>query len=199
MKLIKKNDNQIIFEAEISDSLANAVRRYVLEIPTLAIDEIEVFKNGSALYDEMIAHRLGLVPLKMSKSLSEKNTPKMKLSVKKEGAVYAENLKGGPEIVYPKTPITVLEKDQEIEVLAQTKVGKGKEHSKFSPGAIFYRGADDSKREQEESGSIESKDLDHLIITVESFGQTNVKDVFFDSLKELKKDLAEFSKKISKA
>ena len=71
MKLIKKTEEKIIISEEIEDSLINAIRRFVHEIPILAIDEVEIFKNDSALYDETIAHRLGLIPLKMDKSVEE--------------------------------------------------------------------------------------------------------------------------------
>jgi len=51
MKLIEKKKNQITFTAEIDESLANAVRRYLDQIPILAIDEVDISKNDSALYD----------------------------------------------------------------------------------------------------------------------------------------------------
>ncbi len=139
MKLVNKKENQIAFKAEIEESLANAIRRYVNQIQTLAIDEVEISKNDSALYDETIAHRIGLVVLKTEKSMNDKTSIQLKLNSKKEGMVYSEELKGDAKVVYEKIPITSLNKGQELEITGTAILGKGEEHSKFSPGLIFYR------------------------------------------------------------
>lgn len=51
----------------IDASLANAIRRILIaEVPTLAIEQVYVNNNTSILADEVLAHRLGLVPLRGS-------------------------------------------------------------------------------------------------------------------------------------
>ncbi len=138
MEFVSEKENKLMFSVEINESLANAIRRYVVEIPTLAIDDVEIFKNDSPLYDESLAHRIGLVPLRTEK-IKEGETVQLKMNVSKEGAVYSGDLKGGATVVYGKIPLTILQADQEVEILASAKLGIGKDHAKHTPGAIFYR------------------------------------------------------------
>ena len=140
MKTIIKKSDKLIFSADIDNSIANAIRRYVSQIPIVAVDEVEISKNDSALYDETIAHRIGLIPLK-----AKKQTGKMKLESKKEGIIYSDELKGEAEVVYGKIPITLLDKGQKFEISATLKSGRGSEHAKFSPGLMFFRNVTEIK------------------------------------------------------
>lgn len=133
-----KNNEKIVFKHNISETLANSIRRYLNQIQVLAVDEIEITKNDSALYDETLAHRIGLIPLKSEKIKKNPET-EMTLEAKGEKIVYSGEMEGGAEVVYEKMPITQLLKNQELKIKAFVKAGKGVEHSKFSPGLIFYR------------------------------------------------------------
>lgn len=238
MKKIEKTENQIIFTAEIDETIANSIRRYINQVPVLAVDEIEISKNDSALYDETVAHRIGLIPLKMSGDAAKK-PGKLKLDVKKEGMVYSGELKGSPAVVYKNIPITLLNNNQELQLVATVKAGKGSEHSKFSPGLMFYRNVakiiidkefyeeikkvypgaeilekgnkiiimDNKKRDiadvcegiaNKNKKKAEMNPTGELVITIESFGQISVEDIFKKSIGALKKDLASVEKEIKK-
>ncbi len=139
MKALIDTPEKLILRTEANESLANAIRRSVDEVKVLAIDEVEFFKNDSALYDEIIALRIGLVPLKTSKKMSDKS--EVQLSLKKSGpcTVYSGDLKGDAEVVYDNIPITNLEKGQDIEIVGTAKLGKAISHSKYVPGLFYYR------------------------------------------------------------
>lgn len=65
VKMIKVSKYAVEFELLNTDlSVANSLRRIMVsEVPTLTIDLVEIRENTSALHDEFIAHRLGLIPL----------------------------------------------------------------------------------------------------------------------------------------
>lgn len=152
IKVLNKKEGKISFLVRgIDTSIANSLRRSIQEIPTLAIDEVEFIKNDSALFDEIIAHRLGLLPLKTEKVITareecsckgkgcSKCTIALKLKIKGPCTVYASDFKGKDLIVYKKMPIVMLSKDQELELNAYAKMGTGKKHTKFSPGLVYFK------------------------------------------------------------
>src|SRR3989344_147038 len=158
LKIIKKDKEKTIFSISgINAAMANAIRRYVLEqVPTLAIEEVNMSRNDSALYDEMVALRLGLVPLTTDlKSYNKKEECKCKgagcascqlvftFKGKGPGPVYSDAIETKDPKVKPailKLPIVKLLKDQEIKADGIIVLDTGKTHAKFSPGLVTYRG-----------------------------------------------------------
>ena len=139
MELVKKTPELLVLRIDANESLANALRRSVAEVPTLAIDEIEIFKNDSALYDEMLALRLGLVPLKTEKGMTKKTKIDLKLSKTGPGTVYASDLEGNAEVVHGKIPVVFLGEGHKVELVATAALGRGIDHAKFTPGLCYYR------------------------------------------------------------
>lgn len=139
MEIIQKSSKQIILKMPANETLANAIRRSVAEIPTLVIDEVEIYKNDSALYDEMLAHRLGLVPLKTEKGMSAKTKIDLKISKTGPCTVYSGDLKGNADIVYDKIPITIIKEGHKVELVATARLGLGIQHAKHTPGLCYYR------------------------------------------------------------
>ena len=59
------DEDEIVFDMiGVDVSIANAFRRILLgEIPTMAIEKVWIYDNSSIIQDEVLAHRLGLVPI----------------------------------------------------------------------------------------------------------------------------------------
>ena len=141
----------------------NSIRRIMLsELPKLAIDDVVIYDNTSALFDEIIAHRLGLVPIPTDLDLltfredcvcKGKGCPnctvRYTLSKEGEGAgkkvvVYSGDLQPAEEswaITESKIPIVELYNDQRIILEVEAVLGRGRDHAKWqsvqAPGYRF--------------------------------------------------------------
>lgn len=152
----KKSGRVVFFIKNSSAEFTNSLRRFVIEsVPTIAIEDVEFTKNNSVLYEEIVAHRLGLIPLEtdlQTYNLPEKCkckgegcarcTVKITLSAKGPCIVYAQDMKiKDPKVkpVHPKLPIVKLLKGQELEFEATAKLGQGKQHMKHSPCLAWYK------------------------------------------------------------
>ena len=65
VKIQRLTDDEITFDLTgVDAAIANALRRILLaEVPTMAIEHVYIWNNSSIIQDEVLAHRLGLVPL----------------------------------------------------------------------------------------------------------------------------------------
>lgn len=65
IKILTLTSDTIVFDLiGVDTSIANALRRILLaEVPTMAIETIYIQDNTSIIQDEVLSHRLGLVPI----------------------------------------------------------------------------------------------------------------------------------------
>ena len=139
--------------AGASPAFANAFRRAMIgEVPTLAIEDVRIYDNTSAFFDEMLAHRLGLIPIKtdLSTYSTQENctcggagcpgcTVTFTLSVEGPKTVLSSDLipqdpKATP--VYDNIPIVKLTKGQKLVVEARAVLNTGREHAKWQPTLV---------------------------------------------------------------
>ncbi|XP_056148010.1 DNA-directed RNA polymerases I and III subunit RPAC1 isoform X2 [Lampris incognitus] len=71
--IVDLDENSMEFDmVGIDASIANAFRRILLaEVPTMAIEKVFIYNNTSIVQDEILAHRLGLIPIKADPRLFE--------------------------------------------------------------------------------------------------------------------------------
>lgn len=158
IKLLKSESKDVL-KFILADSyveFANSLRRALIsEVPVMAISRINYLYNNSAFYNELLALRLGLIPLitdvktyikpgecACNKSGCPKCTAKFTLDVKGPGTVYARDLKPtDPNVkpVYPGTPIIKLFEGQELKLEAEAVLGTGLEHARFNACMASYQ------------------------------------------------------------
>ncbi|KAF0540271.1 DNA-directed RNA polymerases I and III subunit RPAC1 [Gigaspora margarita] len=66
VKIIRKEQYDMEFDLiGVDAAIANALRRIMIaEVPTMAIEKVYIYNNTSIVQDEVLAHRLGLIPIK---------------------------------------------------------------------------------------------------------------------------------------
>lgn len=160
VEITKLTDNYIEFFLSGADlSFANGLRRIIIsEVATIAIDLVNITSNTSPLFDEFIAHRLGLIPL-VSTDVSdyvfhrdctcseycEKCSVQFYLDVKcinDQMDITTNHIKQVNKdnsvvpVLFPdEDPIVIakLKKNQELNIHMIAKKGIGKQHAKWSP------------------------------------------------------------------
>ena len=139
--------------------LINAIRRAAYtDVPVMAVDVVEVFENNTVLYDEIIAHRLGLIPLTSKEALQKYKRPEecekaelgdpncyvvLRLEIetgpREERIVYSGDLEtSDPDVrpVFDNMPIVVMAPDQRLRLQAYARLGYGREHAKWMPVSV---------------------------------------------------------------
>jgi len=68
IEIVKRLESQMELEFDmigIDPSFANAIRRILIsEVPSMAIEKVYIYNNTSIIQDEVLAHRLGQIPIR---------------------------------------------------------------------------------------------------------------------------------------
>lgn len=135
---------------QTNPAFMNSIRRAIMEkVATFAIEDVEFKLNNSAMYDEMFAHRLGLLALSTDSSSyvfrtdegSAANQVSFTLEVDGPCVVTAGMLKTSDEKVrpvHPDTPLVELLEGQSVALEAKAILGTGQTHAKWSSGIAYY-------------------------------------------------------------
>ncbi len=137
-------------------AFTNALRRAMLaDVPVMAIEDVIFVENTSVMYDEILAHRLGLIPLKTDLDAyvpreecdckSDLGCAKCTASFVLEAeateqtiAVSSGDLKpaAGVVPVSDKIPILKLAAGQKVRLEAYARLGRGSEHAKWQAASV---------------------------------------------------------------
>ena len=185
IQILTENDKKISVKLKgISLLYANALRRICLNgIPIFAIDTVDMIENTSVMADEGISHTLGMIPLKTESAESDSRVMLVLDSGNTEvvKTVTTAELESKDQVVKPiskQIPIAHLAPGQRIKLEAYARLGRGTEHAKWNSANISVLTNTD-------------KDDEH-ILTVETTGSLEPKQIILSGIEELSKRLEEF-------
>lgn len=185
---IEENNNACRFVLkDATNSYANALRRVATNhVKCFAIDTVTFYENSSAIFDEYIAHRIGLVPITTpSSGYSDDDQILFTLEAEGPKTVYSRELEGKDKevkVANGDIPLIKLAAEQKIRLDCKAVMGNGARHSKFQPGLVTY--------EQKDDGS--------FYFYVETFGQMPSKEIINKALTAIKDELKEIEKEVKK-
>jgi len=158
ISIISLTEDTIRFLVEgVNTAFVNSLRRTMIsEVPTMAIEDIFYFDNSSLIPDEVLANRLGFIPLKtnLDKYVLPENCdcgadlgcPKCRavltMDIESHGdtiTVYSGDLVPDDPDTAPVSDRIVLAKlsnGQAIKFEAYAQLGQGKVHSKWAPTSM---------------------------------------------------------------
>lgn len=219
--LSEKGNTMKLLIKDTNSAFVNALRRQLMAgTPIFAVEDVHIYENNGVMFDEMLCHRLALVPLKMD-SGKYKVGEKIKLVLEKEGpcTVYTRDIKSTDPSVEPSDlniPLTKLVEGQKIRLEMDAIAGLGKTHAKYQPCIVSYQEMpsivsekstkdktykadmlemllDEKRRDiQLKPGQRIEYDNTTFLMTIENHGNLSNKELMETAINELREKCTEF-------
>lgn len=137
VKFLKKEgfDYRFLVQSSRNDILSAIRRTIMLHVPVFAVSEVSVYKNESVMADEMLAHRIGLVPIYSDDVDDAEHHLYLK---KNSGTVCSGDISGSLDVPLKHIPLVTLNEGKTLELELLVKKGTGEEHTKYCPASIFF-------------------------------------------------------------
>ena len=156
LKILNKSDKTLKFVLETDAGFANALRRTMTaDVPIMAIENVTIEENRSGIFDEAVAHRLGMIPMAFDSKLYNLKDEcpcggkgcsrcEVVLILDKTGpcTAYAGDMKSTADDVKPvdaDIPIAELLDGQKLKFEATAQLGYGKDHGKWKAAIVGYQ------------------------------------------------------------
>lgn len=129
-------DGEIVLSTTITDVIeANLLRRSFLgSVPGLAVELVSFDDNDTARHDELLAHRLGLMPIKYDENENGKEYTFFFEGWTKDGQhrrITCDDM-DSIDFVYQNSTLTYLRKDERLSFTVKLGIGLPGTHAKFS-------------------------------------------------------------------
>ena len=141
--LEKKGDSlAVLHVSDCSIAFANALRRTIIsQLPAFAIEEVDFYENNSPFYNELLANRLGLIPLTYADGIADDARISLTFNFQGPGTAYSKDIASGDEQVKPVNgnfPIAILGPKQVLRFEAWAVKSTPKKHAKFQSAHASY-------------------------------------------------------------
>ena len=188
IQILTDNDKKISIKLKgVSLYYVNELRRICLNgVPIFAIDTVDIIENSSVFVDESLTHTLGMIPLKTELGEFDESNSRVMLTLDSEAVdnvkiVTSAELESKDQVVKPiseQIPIAHLAPGQRIKLEAYARLGRGTEHAKWNSANISVVTHTDVE--------------DEYILTVETTGSLEPRQIILAGIQELSKRLKEF-------
>lgn len=186
VETVEETDDVLKLRVEgVDEAVANALRRSMItKVPTLAVKHLEISRNDSGLFDEVIANRVGQIPFTIPENVEGDDEVHIAISQEGPGKALAGDIQADNDEAEPVNPgaeVVTLKEDQALEFEGVAVLGEGSDHAKHQGGTVGYEKVEDGE----------------YIFRIESTSGYSNNELFNEAVNQVQNELEEFEDFVS--